>query len=70
MSKSIKIMLETTEWADGQGANHVYVFADKPSGRSARAIAYVPAGSKVLQKFKKPMDLDLKGRTFVELTDK
>jgi len=39
-----KIMLETTEWADGQGANHVYVFTDKPTGRSARAIAYVPDG--------------------------
>jgi hypothetical protein len=67
-SKLTKIMLETTEWADG-GANHVYVFADKPTGRSARAIAYVPAGSKVLQRFKKPLDLDLRGRTFVELTD-
>ena len=60
-------MLETTVW-EGGGANHVYVFADKPAGRSARAIAYVPAGSKVLQRFKKPLDLDLRGRTFVELT--
>ena len=66
-SKSTKIMLETTVW-EGGGANHVYVFADKPAGRSARVIAYVPAGSKVLQRFKKPLDLDLRGRTFVELT--
>ena len=66
-SKSTKIMLETTV-LEGGGANHVYVFADKPAGRSARAIAYVPAGSKVLQRFKKPLDLDLRGRTFVELT--
>jgi len=63
----MKIMLETTVWTDG-GANHVYVFKDKPAGRSAKAVAYVPAGTKVLKRFKKPLDLDLKGRTFVELT--
>lgn len=66
-SKLTKIMLETTVWTDG-GANHVYIFKEKPSGRSGRAIAYVPAGSKVVQRFKKPLDLDLKGRTFIELT--
>jgi hypothetical protein len=63
----MKIMLETTVWTDG-GANHVYIFKDKPAGRSATAIAYVPAGTKLLKKFKKPLTLDLKGRSFVELT--
>ena len=67
-SKLIKVMQETTEWADG-GSNHTYVFKEKPTGRSATAIAYIPAGSKIVQRFKKPIDLDLKGRTFVELTD-
>jgi hypothetical protein len=61
-------MQETTEWSDG-GSNHTYVFKEKPTGRSATAIAYIPAGSKILQRFKKPINLDLKGRTFVELTD-
>ena len=67
-SKLIKVMQETTEWYDG-GSNHTYIFKDKPTGRSAKAIAYIPAGSKIVQRFKKPIDLDLKGRTFVELTD-
>jgi hypothetical protein len=67
-SKLIKVMQETTEWSDG-GSNHTYIFKDKPTGRSAKAIAYIPAGSKIVQQFKKPIDLDLKGRTFVELTD-
>jgi hypothetical protein len=67
-SKLIKVMQETTEWSDG-GSNHTYIFKDKPTGRSAKAIAYIPAGSKIVQRFKKPIDLDLKGRTFVELTD-
>ena len=47
--------------------NHVYVFEKKPEGRSARAIAYVPRGSKTLQRFSRPYEIDLRGRTFVEL---
>ena len=58
---------ETTLWADGQGANHIYIFKSKPGERSASAIAYVPQGSNLVQKFKKPITLDLKGRTFEEV---
>jgi hypothetical protein len=68
-SKSIKVYQETTQWTDSNGANHIYVFNERVSGRSATAIAYIPAGSKIVQRFKKPINLDLKGRTFVELTD-
>ena len=67
-SKSIKVYQETTQWTDSNGANHIYVFNERVSGRSATAIAYIPAGSKIVQRFKKPINLDLKGRTFVELT--
>ena len=58
---------ETTQWDDGSQANHVYVFNDKPSGRSATAVAYVPVGSTKVHKFRTPLKLDLKGRTFKEL---
>lgn len=68
MSKSIKVYQETTTWADGMNANHIYVFTEKPSGRTASAIAYIPAGSNTVQKFKKPLVLDLKNRSFEELT--
>ena len=60
----MKIMLETTQWAD-QTPNHVYVFNDSMS----KIVAYVPAGSKTVFKFKQPIDLDRKGRTFVDLDD-
>ena len=60
----MKIMLETTEWADAT-PNHVYVFNDSLS----HAIAYVRAGTKTVSKFKKPMSIDRRGRTFVELED-
>lgn len=58
-------MLETTEWADGYGqnCNHVYVFNDSMTKISA----YVPRGSKTLQRFKNPINMDTRGRTFVEL---
>ena len=69
MSKSIKVYQETTEWTDGNGANHVYIFNERVSGRSATAIAYIPAGSDRVQKFRTPLKLDLKGRTFKELTE-
>lgn len=55
---------ETTQWSDSSGANHVYIFDDKPSGRSATAVAYVPVGSTKVHKFRTPLKLDLKGRTF------
>ena len=65
----MKIMLETTEWPEGSGdCNHIYVFEEfKGSGRSARAVAYVPHGVDPVQKFRTPLDIDLKGRTFVEV---
>lgn len=58
-------MLETTNWADADNdnCNHVYVFNDSMT----QAIAYVPRGSKILQKFSKPLAIDTRGRTFVEL---
>ena len=60
------IYQETTEWST-ETPNHIYIFEVKPSGRSAKAVAYVAQGTDRVQKFKSPMVLDLKGRTFVEL---
>lgn len=64
----MKIMFETTKWPEGQSGNHVYVFTKyHPAERQTFAVAYVPNGSKTLQKFKKPLQIDLRGRTFEEL---
>lgn len=57
-------MLETTEWADAT-PNHVYVFNDSMT----QAIAYVRAGTKEVFKFKQPIGIDRRGRTFVDLDD-
>ena len=61
------IYQETTEWTDSNGANHVYVFDAKPSGRTATAVGYVPNGTNKVHRFRTPLKLDLKGRTFQPL---
>jgi hypothetical protein len=69
MSKLIKVYQETTEWTDGSDANHVYIFNERTTGRTATAIAYIPRGQTKVHKFRTPLKLDLKGRTFKELTE-
>ena len=58
------ILEETTRW---DAPNHIYIFKSKPGARSAEAVAYLPHGSSRVFKFKKPITLDLKGRTFKPL---
>ena len=67
-SKSIKVYQETTEWTDSNAGNHVYIFNERVSGRSATAVAYIPRGQTKVHRFKTPLKLDLKGRTFEEIT--
>lgn len=61
----MKILQETTVWSDGGAANHIYVFNDSMT----QAIAYVPRGSNKVFKFKRPLKIDTRGRTFEELDD-
>jgi hypothetical protein len=61
------IYQETTQWNDSMGANHVYVFTERPAGRTATITAYVPAGKTQVVRLRTPLKLDLKGRNFVKL---
>ena len=63
----MKVMLETTEWKDVTSSpNHIYVFSDfTAASRSAKVIAYSPFGTEPVQKFRTPMKIDLRGRTFI-----
>jgi hypothetical protein len=67
-SKSIKVYQETTEWTDSNAGNHIYIFNEKISGRSATAIAYIPRGQTKVHKLRTPLKLDLKDRKFEEIT--
>lgn len=61
----MKIMQETTIWEGETGPNHIYVFEDYVGrARLVRAIAFSAFGTEPVQRFRKPITLDLKGRTF------
>jgi len=62
------IYLETTVWEEPNQPNHVYIFTEKPTGRAAKCMGYVRAGTEKVFKFKKPYSIELKGRTFEALT--
>jgi hypothetical protein len=59
----VRIMIETTRWDFDADINHVYVFDDKMD----HIIAYVPAGTRRVQKFRRPIAIDRRGRTFEAL---
>ena len=58
----MRIVVETTRW-ETQTPNHIYVCDDSMQNM----IAYVPQGSNTVQRFKKPIAFDRRGRTFVDL---
>jgi hypothetical protein len=62
------IYQETTQWNNPAQPNHIYIFKDRLSGRSASAVAYLQQGSTQVFKFKQPMKIELKDRTFELLT--
>jgi len=55
----MKIILEQTVWTDST-ANNMYLVTDNMEN----IIAYVPQGSKVAQRFRKPIRWDPRGRKF------
>ncbi len=61
----MKFVEETTNWKDSWVPNHVYVL----NNSMTHMVAYVPAGSKTVKKFSKPISFDRRGRTFVELEE-
>jgi hypothetical protein len=55
----MKFYEETTKW-ETSTPNHTYLLSDDKS----KAFAYVRAGTRAVFKFKAPIKLDLRGRTF------
>jgi hypothetical protein len=56
------LVRETTKWT---APNHIYVLDD----RMQNMIAYVPEGSNQVKKFRAPIAIDRRGRTFEPLED-
>ena len=61
----MKYFQEVTEWADNV-PNHIYYLKDDKSFM----VGYIKAGTKSLFKFKKPIQIDIRGRKFVEVKGK
>ena len=61
------IQQETTQWASATTPNHVYIFEGTVGARTAKAIGYVRAGTQKVERFRVPMMMDTRGRTFVAL---
>lgn len=55
--------LETTEWADIRGCNHTYYL------EGSKMLAYVRSGTTEPYWFKRPIDIDRRGRKFQRVDD-
>jgi hypothetical protein len=58
----MQVLWETTEWADST-ANNVYFMDDSKS----KMYAYVARGSMDVFRFKNPIRVDMRGRSFVNI---
>lgn len=60
------LLKETTQWPEGTG-NGVYIFAGKFKGRVGKCIGFISAINDTVKWFNKGLDIDTKGRTFIEV---
>lgn len=56
----MKFFQETTRWSQSNACNHVYLLSDDKS----KMYAYVQHGTDSVFKFKNPIRIDTRGRTF------
>jgi hypothetical protein len=62
----VKYFQETTDWGDVNAKNHIYYLCDDKT----KMVGYIKYGTTELFKFKQPIPIYTKGRTFVELKTK
>ena len=51
----------------GSTCNHVYLFEDKPKGKTVKAVGYIRQDSDEVAFFKNGLIMNFKNRTFVEV---
>ena len=56
----MKFFQETTQWDSPTAPNHIYYLSDDKS----KMVGYIQQGTTVLKKFKQPIGISTKGRTF------
>jgi hypothetical protein len=61
----MRIFRETTKWPDST-VNHIYLLTDNKEAM----VGYIRQGTKSVKMFNKPIRIDMRGRTFVEVKRK
>lgn len=59
----MKFLQEVTEWSASNIPNHIYYLNDSKT----RMVGYIKSGTDILVKLKSPVNIDIRGRKFVEL---
>ena len=62
------ILVETTHWTNSNSdCNHVYLFEDKPKGKTGKSIGYIRRGTDEVVFFRNGLTIDFRNRNFVEV---
>jgi hypothetical protein len=62
------MLKEVTAWnMSGGSCNHLYLFEEKPKGRTAKALGYIRSGTDEVVKFKNGLVIEMKNRNFIEV---
>jgi hypothetical protein len=60
------ILKETTDYGDNI-LGGCYFFESKPTGRTAQAVGFIGPKSDTFKRFKTPLTIDMRGRTFKQV---
>jgi hypothetical protein len=62
------MLKEVTSWdVLGTSCNHLYLFEEKPKGKTAKAIGYIRRGTDEVIEFKNGLVIEMRNRNFVEV---
>lgn len=62
------MLKEVTSWnMPNCSCNHLYLFEEKPKGKTAKAIGYIRRGTDEVVEFKNGLVIEMKNRNFIEI---
>lgn len=66
--KMYHMLKEVTAWdMPGGSCNHLYLFEEKPKGRTAKALGYIRRGTDEVIEFKNGLVIEMRNRNFIEI---
>ena len=62
------MLKEVTVWdMSGGSCNHLYLFEEKPKGRTSKALGYIRRGTDEVIEFKNGLVIEMRNRNFIEI---